>query len=176
MNNGQIHALLKSHLETKNVFVSVYAADNLPRLPRDNRPCAYIANTAPINNAGEHWVCFFFPKNDPPEYFDSLGFPPLINDFFHFLETDQNKIIFNDCPIQNPFSTTCGQHVIHYILKKCRHMSMKDIISPFCNHDFRINDAIINSYVEKNFNTKLNIFDKQFIKKIIYKMYSPDKK
>ncbi len=161
MNNYQIKGLLDSHPETKNVIVGVYAADRLPSGRRQNRPCAYVVNTDTSDGPGEHWICLFFSKIEPPEYFDSYGRIPSVAIEAFLGET--TVYLRNNCVIQSPLSTACGQHVIHYILNRCRGYSMKNIIGRYCGYNLWKNDMMVNSFVEKNFLTKINVIDYSYL-------------
>ena len=65
------------------LFGGVYCADNLPKKPKVNY--GYIVNTDNCASSGTHWVAFYFPSNQMPEYFDSNGFPPMNFRFLDFL-------------------------------------------------------------------------------------------
>ena len=155
----QLTKILKSHPVTRNVFVNVHASDTLPPTPRTIKPCAYISNTAPWRETGEHWVCFFFAKNSLPEYFDSFALDILPN-FSKFLG---EKYLTNTNIIQSIWSTSCGQHVIDYIYKRRAGYSMCDIVSVFDESNLLNNDLKVNQSVESNFGVDLKIYDKKFV-------------
>lgn len=152
-------------MDTKTTFVSVHAADTLPFSPRKHRPCAYVVNTDDKTESGEHWVAFYFEKRGKPaEYFDSYGLSPKLGgtDFERFLLNGANGYIRNTCLIQHPFSTTCGQHVIRFILQKCRNHTMKDIMTTFCEQNLRENDRLVTDFVAKNFGKTTKVFNLDF--------------
>ncbi len=164
MNNSQIRKHLNSHPETRTIFASIHAADTLPSSPRKYRPCAYVANTDISGGEGKHWIGFFFCKQGLPEYFDSYGFPPSLgSDFERFLLEDSGGYRYISCPIQHPLSTSCGQHVIHFILQRCRNHTMKNIMKTFCGEDLWTNDQIVTKFVEKNFSTSLKVLDEHYL-------------
>ena len=161
MNNLEISRLLKSHPSTRNVFVSIHSSDTLPIEERSRKPCAYIANTDKSNEPGQHWVCFYFPQNDIPEYFDSYGVHPM-RDFENFLK---HKYIKSTKFVQHPLSTLCGQYTIFYILMRRNGYMMEDIVNIFDENNLEKNDKIVNEYVNRNFNSTVPIYDFDFIEK-----------
>lgn len=130
MNNFQIEKLLHCHLITRSTFAGVFALDTLPESVREKRPSAYVVNTEPISEEGEHWVCFYFPKDvQTVEYFDSLGKLLIKGEFIDFIGAHGLKIHVNHQPIQDAMSKNCGQYVMFYILCRCMNFSMKSIIA-----------------------------------------------
>ena len=73
MNSLQIERLLKSDFETKSVFKKVCA---LGQLEKPTFPSAYVINSDPSTEPGEHWIAVYFDKHGRGEYFDSYGLPP----------------------------------------------------------------------------------------------------
>lgn len=165
MNNFELKEILQSHPITKNTFVSVHSADTLPKCARKQKPCAYIANTDISSGEGEHWVCFYFPKNSIPEYFDSYGSMPR-KSFEEFLN---GRYIKNVKFIQHPLSTVCGQYTIFYIYHRCLGYSIFDIINMFDETDNLGNDKIVNNFIKRKFGKNLKVFDLNYLKSFISK-------
>jgi hypothetical protein len=139
--------------------VNTYAADTLPVNPRLQRPASYVTNLSPLNSPGTHWVCFFFPLNGLPEYFDTFALDvPLA--FREFMGTSYKH---NNNIIQNPFSTACGQHVIYYIWQRCKNIPMEQILNLYSKNDLLLNDVVVNHILNINFGLQLNIINKEFI-------------
>ena len=158
MNNREISMLMRSNAKTCSVFGGVFAADTLPVKPRDNKPCAYIANTHKHHQPGEHWVCFYFPKDSPPEFWDSYGRNPQ-DDFKPILGA---TYLCSEKMIQHPLSSVCGQYCCFYILKRSQGFEMLDIVSAFTD-DLLLNDIMVNRTVEKNFQVDLDVIDIPFL-------------
>ena len=159
MNNIEIMRLLKRHPVTRSVFVGVYASDTLPHHPRWRRPCAYIANTDPISQPGEHWVAFFFGKMNV-EYFDSFGNRPLppFQDFMNTWDYDMNNL-----QIQSSLANTCGQHCIYYIWNRCKGLEKQNIIDSFNKDNLLANDISVNDSIERHFGSDLDIINPSFL-------------
>lgn len=161
MNNHQIRKILNSHPKTRNIFVSVHAADTLPEKPRFRKPCAYICNTDVASGPGKHWVCFFFPRENIGEYYDSYGHAPS-EEFARFLGFPYR---WNGVSVQSDYSTACGQHVIYYIFKRSCEISMDGIVHNFHPRNRKMNDDLVNEAVESAFGVDLNVFDVGFVMK-----------
>ena len=70
MNSREIERALRREFSTKDLFVGVFAADQLPQ--EKEFPVGYIANTDASGQSGEHWLAFFCEKG-VIECFDSFG-------------------------------------------------------------------------------------------------------
>ena len=75
MNTLQIERLLKKDLKSKTIFKKVCALD---QLEKPTFPSAYVINSDPSSEPGEHWVAVYFDKRGRGEYFDSYGLPPTL--------------------------------------------------------------------------------------------------
>ena len=73
MNTLQIERLLKKDLKSKTIFKKVCALD---QLEKPTFPSAYVINSDPSGEPGEHWVAVYFDKRGRGEYFDSYGLSP----------------------------------------------------------------------------------------------------
>ena len=60
MNSLQIERLLKNDSETKSVFKKVCALD---QLEKPTFPSAYVINSDPSTEPGEHWIAVYFDKH-----------------------------------------------------------------------------------------------------------------
>ena len=70
MNSSQIERALRRECSTKDLFVGVFAADQLPK--EKESPGGYIAKTDASGQSGQHWLAFFCEKR-VIECFDSFG-------------------------------------------------------------------------------------------------------
>ena len=77
MNILQIERLLKKGLKSKTIFKKVCALD---QLEKPTFPFAYVINSDPSSEPGEHWVAVYFDKRGRGEYFDSYGLPRTLID------------------------------------------------------------------------------------------------
>ena len=180
MNSGLIDYLLNTHPETALSFEGVYPADVFAHLTKtpsfvavNKRPGAFrsfVVNQDPIFLKGSHWTVFIYPSTGTTEYFDSFGQPPtLVPEFREII--DENGCYFNTKLIQHPFSTVCGQHVLHYILLRSRGYLMSEIINLFDRNDQVKNDVYVNEFVKREFQISLPVFDESFLEDHIVERY-----
>ena len=168
MNNHQITAVLKSHPKTKKLFKGVYSADNVP-VNRIEEPTVYVVNTDKSNEIGEHWTAVYLSHCELPEYFDSYGRCATLPRLNQLLG---NEYIHNNVQLQSLFTTTCGQHVIYYVLCKSLQHDMLTIINSYPG-DPLANDIFVNKIVETAFAIDLKIINSTFLHKQISRAKIP---
>ena len=125
MNGQQIEQFMKC-FKYGIQFGGVYCADNLPE-PKKN--FAYIVNTDNCGSIGTHWVAFYFPSGELPEYFDSSGYPAMNSNFLNFL--GNQSYLFNNIKIQPFDSHSCGFYCIYYICERLKGKTPFSIVSVF---------------------------------------------
>ena len=137
MFSSQIRNALLSDPYVSDYFAGVFPCDQLQQL-RVTVPCAVVANTDPSYRKGEHWVAFHVDRNGRSEYFDSYGFPPVQKEFLQFalrtlkdVDSNGEKVTFNNVQLQALDSNVCGQYCIAYLAKKARGTSMPAIIKTY---------------------------------------------
>jgi hypothetical protein len=94
-------------------------------------PSAYICNIDPSYLPGSHWIVFWIDNPNYDEFYDSLGKPHEYYNtgFSIFLQNNCERCMYNNAPIQNRGSVTCGYHVLFYLLMKCFNYAMSQIIT-----------------------------------------------
>lgn len=144
MNSLQIEAAL----ETLRVNAKVFAANRLPNSL--STPCALVINTDPDTRPGSHWVAVFIDKYKNGEYFDSYGFPPLVESHTKFLTTSCKKWIHNKTGLQSYNTTVCGQYCLLFLYFKVHGRSMREFLKIFPGPPL-MNDKIIVKVFNKLF-------------------------
>lgn len=93
-----------------------FSSNNLPFLV-SKYLSAYICNTDPSYLPRSHWVLFWMHSPIQAEFYDSLGNPPVYYEsaFGVFLQNNCKQCLFNNFPIQNRDSDSCGYHVFCFI-------------------------------------------------------------
>lgn len=96
MNTYQLYNVLSKNDKTKKNFKGVFPSDDLPA-KKLRKPAFVVANTDDRYSPGEHWICFYFPKQkgSPGYYFDSISVGPLNEHFIKFLKTNCKRIYSN---------------------------------------------------------------------------------
>ena len=163
MNTSEITHCLLQDPYVRPEFEGVFSCDQLPK--NKSIPSAIVANTDPIKSSGQHWIAMYLPANSHPMYFDSYGLPPQQKEFKKFLKTCD----YNDIQIQNPFSSTCGQHAIFFLAMACRGHTMKNIQDVFNSKNLEENDLMVTDFVNTNYSVKTDVHDFDFISNQICK-------
>ena len=109
MKTSQLGKALKFHPATKHVYGGVFPRNRIPRIPRHVRT-AYVINTDPDSQPGQHWVAFFLTK-DTVYYFDPYGIKPIC---FQKIFRSRKKKYF--CKRLQGMGRMCGHYCIYFIL------------------------------------------------------------
>lgn len=133
-------------------FAGVFASDQLPA--SIEKPGALIVNTEPSRLSGEHWVAIYIDKSGRGEYFDSFGRKPFVKDIVLFLDGQCPGWSFNEKRLQGGLTTVCGQYCIYYLYRRCRGLSMSNIVQYFSS-DYDRNDYTVARFVARYFNITL---------------------
>ena len=91
MNEIELEEVLRKNIWVK--LVGVFPRDILPQ-PIDG---AYVINTDPHYKPSQHWVAMYL-NGGRGEYYDSLGLPPMYEEFVDFLS---KKWTFNSRTVQD---------------------------------------------------------------------------
>jgi len=142
MDSIQIEKILTTIPSSRRYFLGVYASDNLP-INIKNYPCSLVCNTDKQGKPGKHWQAMFLLNKDTIEFFDSFGNPPK-DDIKNFVENYPN-IFINKQPLQSLIETSCGPHVLYFIIKRSMGNSFKSIINTL--NKLRYKDAFVKLYI-----------------------------
>ena len=145
MNTEQIRQILEADPCTRDVFVGVYPQDHLPT-SIEKYPSAYVCNTDPHTEEGEHWVAIYVDEHGRGEYFDSYGLPPLHKTFLNFLDTQCISWTFNDKQLQGLTSHVCGHYCVFYLLHRCRSIPLTTIVHMF-GPNVQDNDVLVHDFI-----------------------------
>ena len=113
MNTNEINAILRTNPITKDVFLGVFALDQLPKTKLTNDRWFLVCNCCPISLPGEHWILMFY-ENDELQFFDSFGNAP---EFYNGMEEfifvqDADDVSFSREQFQSLGSDACGHYCI----------------------------------------------------------------
>ena len=169
MDSEQINSILYSDRFSKLYYRGTFSCNQLPVVER--YPSGYIVNTDTSDGIGEHWLGFFFDEAKHGEFFDSYDNELSFYDerFKTFLEKYSMSWNCNQKRLQGPFSTTCGQHCVYYMLLRCRGISLSKIVSNFSNN-YNGNDRFVTHFLAKYYNVFTPTHDVSFYQDtVVYK-------
>ena len=67
-------------------------------------------------------------------------------------------------PVQELYSTTCGQFVVFYIYQRCSGLTLEAIIRKYFNPHAKLrNDVLIRSFVKMHYQLSAKVMDPNFI-------------
>src|ERR1700733_2901326 len=126
MNGQEIENAIRSNPMVKDIFVGVFAAD---QIPEKQYPGAYVVNTDPSNQPGQHWVAFFCTESGELEAFDSFGNNPATYSKYikEWMGTDY--LVLSQSVLQSDDSTLCGNYCLYFILLRCHGFTYEDVLS-----------------------------------------------
>ena len=136
MKSGEILHHLLQNIHGQHV-TGIFSCDKIknPSKKKKNKkiPCAYIFNTDPHYEKGQHWVAVYIDKSKNGYYFDSYGIAPMKNEFIDFLKSNCIKYIYNNIRVQDTVSSACGQFCLYFLIHMSYGWSMDDIIDTLKN-------------------------------------------
>ena len=153
MNTLQIERILQRNHWTRAKFKGVYAADKLmPLLSLHSPPYCCVVNSDKEGEPGTHWLAIYVPSKDSVEYYDSFAKPPnyMIN---KFIDTFKHKKT-NSRVVQSTFDTSCGSHVIYFLVHRCRGESFDKIIHRL-TENAPFSDSIVKLFVTRMLETTI---------------------
>lgn len=152
MDTNQIRLILKK----LKFFRGVYAADQIPKIKKNRKqPSAFIVNTHPMRDPGEHWVALYIDnKNDSNqlEFFDSFGYNKSISflhskyfkTFFKNKYFNKKTVFTNTHRLQDKKSELCGYYCVLFLYLRCfSNMDFQSIINKFTLKSYKRNDLSI---------------------------------
>jgi serine/threonine protein kinase len=130
MFSTKIAKILNRNSFTYPYFIGCFPADKIPRLKRGPFPHCMVVNTDSSGLEGTHWTAIFVESLQSVEYYDSFGeWPPPFN--IHKFLNHFTKIVYNSLSLQSERSASCGMHVIYYLYKRCRGMSLPQLLNHY---------------------------------------------
>ena len=109
LSDTVLRALALDNPQLRRVFQSVYPADQLPRSPTKTFRLAYIVNTDPAGELGQHWLGLW-TKQNKCEIFDSYGLPLHVykDPDLHQWWSQWKYLTRSDITLEAMDSQTCG--------------------------------------------------------------------
>ena len=140
MNTLQIELLLRN----EKIFKKVCAFD---QLEKPVFPSAYVINSDPSNEPGEHWIAVYFNKCGRGDYFDNYGLAPAFVGLESYMDIySLAGCICNRKTLQALFSNVCGHYCVYYILFRYRGVPLHPIVSDFTSN-LTENDRFISRFI-----------------------------
>ena len=125
----------------RRVFHGVYPADQLPRSPAMSVRQAYIVNTDPAGEPGQHWLGLWTEQNKC-EVFDSYGLPLHVytNPELHQWWDQWKYLTRSDMTLQAMDSQTCGHYALFFLKARAQGRSYQEFLSQWSCDNLVLND------------------------------------
>ena len=123
------------------VFHAAYPADQLPRSPPTSVRQAYIVNTDPAGEPGQHWLGLWTEQNKC-EVFDSYGLPLHVytNPDLHQWWRQWKHLIRSDMTLKAMDSQTCGHYALFNLKARAQGQSYQEFLSQWSCDNLVLND------------------------------------
>ena len=129
MNNYDLQQALGDFKHALFDCKVVICSMNELNISKIDGPVFYILNTDMSWGGGRHWICLYFPKRGPCEFFDSLGCMP--NSYYSFLEkfilVNRENYLTMNRRLQRINSSACGYYVLVFIFGRLLSYTYRDI-------------------------------------------------
>lgn len=124
------------------VCQGVYPSDRLPHHPPKTTWGAYIVNTHPAVEPGQHWLGVWTEKG-VCKVFGSYGLPLSVYEapgFHAWIARHWTYVVRSDKTLQAYDSLSCGHYVFLYLQERVRGRTLLEIMESFLDEDYVWND------------------------------------
>ena len=141
LSNRVLEQLAKKDKELKRVFHGVFPADQLPKPSSKTSRSAYIVNTDPAGEPGQHWLAIW-TENNVCEVLDSYGLPltSYKNEDLQAWWSQWKFLVTSDQTLQALDSQTCGHYALMFLKAKAQGASFQDFLAQW-SQNYVLNDA-----------------------------------
>ena len=158
LSDTVLNHLARQDPDLNKVFRGVFPADKLPPVPKTRvLSDAYIVNTDPEGQPGEHWLAIW-TRNRVCEVFDSYGLPlstyknPQLQAWFK----QWKEVITSDHTLQAMDSQTCGHYALLFLKAKARNESFQDFLAQWNSQNLVLNDRRAGGKIQRLIKTQLS--------------------
>ena len=130
LSDRQLRALAFSDPELKRVFQGIYPSDRLPERPPKTTRGAYIVNTDPAGQPGQHWLGLWTDQG-VCEVTDSYGLPLTAYDapgLHKWIAKHWKYVVRTDRTLQAYDSRACGHYAFAYLQDRVRGRSLLEFV------------------------------------------------
>ena len=141
LSDTVLRALALDDPQLRRVFQGVYPADKLPPSPPQTVRAAYIVNTDPAGEPGQHWLGMWTEQNKC-EIFDSYGLPLHVykNPELHKWWSQWKYLSRSDITLQAMDSQTCGHYALFFLKARAQGQAYKDFLGQWSTDNLVLND------------------------------------
>ena len=159
LSDTVLRYLAKDDRELRPYFRAVFPADQVP-LVFKKRVNAFIVNTDPASQPGEHWLALW-TEGTTSEVFDSYGLPlsTYKNPTLQAWLSQWKEIISSDQTSQAMAIFTCGHYALFFLKAKARHASFQDFLAQWHSNNLVLNDKRVADQLQRLIKTELTEYE-----------------
>ena len=166
MNSRQLRWILSNDKVTSRTFRDVFALDEIVHIKQKSFPLHTFLIWIRVTSLVVTGLQSTLIGKRRPEYFDSFGRPPT-REIKDFLYTCAESWKYNHVPVQEFYSTTCGQFVVFYIYQRCSGLTLEAIIRKYFNPHAKLrNDVLVRDFVKMHYQLSAKVMDPNFISRV----------
>ena len=152
LTDQQLSYLAKQDLCLKPVFYETVSCDGLPKSPNKDKPRAYIVNTDPQDQPGQHWIALW-TQNNVCEVMDSYALPlnvyPQAKPLKQWVTKHWKYVVTNGKSLQGLHSQACGHYALMYLKIKTAGGTLQDFVKHFSDYNRVNNDHLVGQFVKQ---------------------------
>ena len=171
LSDSVLNYLAKDDRELRPYFRGVFAADQLP-IDSKKQVNAYIVNTDPAGQPGEHWLALWTHHNIC-EVFDSYALPlsTYSNPILQAWLKQWKDIISSEQSLQAMDSYTCGHYTLFFLKARARHVSFQDFLAEWDSDNLVLNDRRVADKLQRLIKTEVSEYNQANVNRVSF--YSP---
>ena len=158
LSDTVLNHLARQDPDLNKALRGVFPADKLPTVPKTRvLSDAYIVNTDPEGQPGEHWLAIW-TRNRVCEVFDSYGLPlstyknPQLQAWFK----QWKEVITSDHTLQAMDSQTCGHYALLFLKAKARNESFQDFLAQWNSQNLVLSYRRAGEKIQRLIKTQLS--------------------
>ena len=152
LTTSQLNQLAFHHPTLATSFYGTVPCDGLPDIPDVSRPQAYIVNTDPSGQPGQHWLGVWTEEN-ACEVFDSFALDLKTYGTTEALQTWLRRhfkyVTSNGQSVQSLHNQSCGGHALMFLVAKSQGQSLSSFLRTWSRHDYVANDHRVGQWVRE---------------------------
>lgn len=153
-SSNELYGLALAGEVLSKYFGGVFAADKAFRNIK-SYPKAFIVNTDPSDEPGEHWLRVWFNNDESVEFYDSYAMPPRY--YSKDIQRFVRRPILQDIPwaLQERDSRTCGDYALYFLMMRAKGHHIPSTMKQFSRQDYVNNSLKVVRHIKRFIKRKL---------------------
>ena len=152
-------------------FRGVFAADQLPLVSK-KQINAYIVNTDPAGQPGQHWLGIWTCQytHNVCEVFDSYGLPlsTYSNPHLQAWLKQWTMLMNNQQSLQAMDSYTCGHYVLFFLKARAKQVPFREFLAEWDSDNLVLNDRRVADKLERVIKTEVSEYKQTNVNRVSF--------